>query len=83
MVARLLRPSPELVILTATLISACNALVALDIVRLSGVRLAVVNIGLACVLGIVARGLFPADPPAAVGASRPADEDVADRLAAP
>jgi ABC-type branched-subunit amino acid transport system permease subunit len=62
-IARWLRPSPELIILTATLISALNALVALDIVRLSGVHLAVVNIGLASVLGIVARGLFPAGPP--------------------
>ena len=56
------RPSPELIILTATLISTLNALVALDIVRLSGVHLAVVNIGLASVLGVVARGLVPSEP---------------------
>ena len=58
-----LRPSPELIILTVTVLSALNALVALDIVRLSGVHLAVVNIGLASVLGVVARGLVPAEPP--------------------
>src|SRR5215467_7152354 len=58
-----LRPSPELIILTATLISALNALVALDIVRLSGVHLAVINIGLASVLGVVARGLVATEPP--------------------
>jgi hypothetical protein len=62
-IARWCRPSPELIILTATLISALNALVALDIVRLSGVHLAVVNIGLASVLGVVARGLVPTEPP--------------------
>jgi hypothetical protein len=62
-IARWCRPSPELIILTATLISALNALVALDIVRLSGVHLAVVNIGLASVLGVVARGLVPSEPP--------------------
>jgi hypothetical protein len=62
-VARWCRPSPELIILTATLISALNALVALDIVRLSGVHLAVVNIALASVLGVVARGLVPTEPP--------------------
>jgi len=61
-IARWFRPSPELVILTATLISALNALIALDIVRLSGVHLAVVNIGLASVLGVIARGLVPAEP---------------------
>jgi hypothetical protein len=61
-IARWCRPSPELIILTATLISALNALVALDIVRLSGVHLAVVNIGLASVLGVVARGLLPSEP---------------------
>lgn len=57
------RPSPELIILTATLISALNALVALDLVRLSGVQLAVANIGLASVLGFVGRGLVPSEPP--------------------
>ena len=56
------RRAPELIILTATVISALNALVALEIVRLSAVHLAVVNIGLACVLGIVARGLVSAEP---------------------
>jgi hypothetical protein len=64
------RPSPELIILTATVISALNALVALDIVRLSGVHLAVVNIGLASVLGIVARGLVPSEPSDAFSADR-------------
>jgi hypothetical protein len=64
-IARWWRPSPELIILTATAISALNALVALDIVRLSGVHLAVVNIGLASVLGVVARGLVASEPPAA------------------
>ncbi|HYW23909.1 MAG TPA: hypothetical protein VE953_07060 [Terriglobales bacterium] len=62
-IARWCRPSPQLIILTATLISALNALVALDLVRLSGVHLAVINIGLASVLGVVARGLVPSDPP--------------------
>lgn len=54
--------APELIILTATVISALNALAALEIVRLSAVHLAVANIGLACVLGIVARGLVSAEP---------------------
>ena len=62
-IARWCRPSPELIILTATVISAVNALVALDVVRLSGIHLAVINIGLASVLGIVARGLVPSEPP--------------------
>lgn len=62
-IARWCRPSPELIILTATVISAVNALVALGVVRLSGIHLAVINIGLASVLGIVARGLVPSEPP--------------------
>lgn len=62
-IARWCRPSPELIILTATVISAVNALVALQIVRLSGIHLAVINIGLASVLGVVARGLVPSEPP--------------------
>lgn len=62
-IARWCQPSPEQVILTATVISALNALVALGIVPLSGVHLAVINIGLATVLGLVARGLLPAEPP--------------------
>lgn len=57
------RSSPELILLTATLISALNALAALDLVRPSGVHLAVANIGLASVLGLVARGLVPSEPP--------------------
>lgn len=56
------RPSPELIILTATVISALNALVALEIVRLPAIHLAVLNIGLASVLGVVARGLVPSEP---------------------
>lgn len=64
---RSIRPSPELVILIATAISALNALVALDILRLGPVHLAVANVGLATVLGFVGRGLLPrvpADTPA-------------------
>ena len=62
-IARGFRPSPELIILTATVISVLNALVALDLVRLSGVHLAVANIGLASVLGFVGRGLVRLEPP--------------------
>jgi hypothetical protein len=62
-IARWCQPSPELILLTATVISATNALVALGIVPLAGVHLAVVNIGLATVLGLVARGLLPDEPP--------------------
>ena len=63
MISRLFRPA-ELIIVTATAISAINALVVLDIVHLTSVHLAVINIGLACILGLVARGLVPAAPPA-------------------
>jgi hypothetical protein len=69
-IARGFRPSPELVILTATLISALNALVALDLVRLSGVHLAVANIGLASVLGFIGRGLVRTEPPDPLSAPR-------------
>jgi hypothetical protein len=62
-IARGFRPSPQLIILTATVISALNALFALDLVRLSGVHLAVANIGLASVLGVVGRGLVHSEPP--------------------
>jgi hypothetical protein len=61
-IVRWWRPSPELIILTATVLSALNALVALGILPLAGVHLAVVNVGLASVLGLVARGLLPAEP---------------------
>lgn len=57
--ARLFRPSAELIILTSTLLSAVNGLVVLDIVRLASEHLAIINIGLASVLGLVARGLVP------------------------
>ncbi len=57
------RTCPELIVLTATVISAVNALVALGLVHLAGEYLAVINIGLASVLGVVARGLVPAEPP--------------------
>jgi hypothetical protein len=70
-IARWCRPSPELIILTATVISALNALVALGIVPLSGAHLAVANIGLASVLGVVARGLVGSEPPP-LPAPRPA-----------
>ena len=69
-----LRPSPELIILTATLISVLNALVALDLVRLSGVHLAVANIGLASVLGFVGRGLVRSAPPDPLPAPRRAQQ---------
>ena len=72
--ARGLRPSPELIILTATLISVLNALVALDLVRLSGVHLAVANIGLASVLGFVGRGLVRSAPPDPLPAPRRAQQ---------
>jgi hypothetical protein len=62
------RACPELILLTATLISAVNALVALGLVHLASVHLAVVNIALASVLGVVARGLVPAEPPNATPA---------------
>jgi hypothetical protein len=65
MLARLFRPSAELIVLTATLLSAVNALVVLDIVHLASAHLAIINIGLASVLGLVARGLVPTAPPAA------------------
>jgi hypothetical protein len=73
-IARWCRPSPELILLTAAVISAFNALAALDIVRIAGVQLAVINIGLACVLGVVARGLLPAEPPDPRPASRRAQQ---------
>jgi hypothetical protein len=73
-IARGFRPSPELVILTATLISALNALVALDLVRLSGVPLAVANIGLASVLGFIGRGLVRTEPPDSMSAPRRAQQ---------
>jgi hypothetical protein len=65
MLTRLLRPSPELIALTATALSAVNALVVLDLVHLASAHLAIVNVGLASVLGLTARGMLPAPPPAA------------------
>jgi hypothetical protein len=62
--SRLGTASPQLVVLTATAISAVNVLIALGLVHLATVHLAVVNIALASVLGVVARGLVPAEPPA-------------------
>jgi hypothetical protein len=68
-IARWCRPSPEQILLIATAISALNALAALGIVRLSAVQLAVANIGLACALAVVARGLLPSAPPDPLPAS--------------
>jgi hypothetical protein len=70
MFARWLRAAPELILLTATLLSALNALVALDILHLDGLHLAVANIGLASVIGIVARGLVPSEPGESSSAER-------------
>jgi hypothetical protein len=60
MLTRLFRPSPELIVLTATALSAVNALVVLDIVHLASAHLAIVNVGLASVLGLTGRGMLPA-----------------------
>ena len=68
-IARGCQPSPELILLIATAISALNALAALRIVHLSGVQLAVANIGLASALAVVARGLLPSPPPDPLPAS--------------
>jgi hypothetical protein len=65
MLSRLFRPSGELIVLTATVLSAVNALVVLEIVHMASAHLAIINIGLASVLGFVARGLVPPEPPAA------------------
>jgi hypothetical protein len=65
MLSRLYRPSAELIVLTATALSVVNALVVLDIVHMTSAHLAIINIGLASVLGIVARGLVPSEPPEA------------------
>jgi hypothetical protein len=62
MLTRPFRPSAELVVVTATALSAVNGLVVLDIVHLASAHLAIINIGLASVLGLVARGLLPAEP---------------------
>lgn len=74
MIARWRLPSPEVVIVTATLTSAFNALVALGIVHLSSAHLAVVNIGLASVLGLAARRLVPAQPSGAGPAGCPTQQ---------
>ena len=70
-IAGWLRPSPELILLIATAISGFNALVAVGVLHLGAVHLAVVNVGFAFALGVVARGLVPAEPPAP--ADGPAD----------
>ena len=59
---RLARVCPELVVLTATAISAVNVLVVLGVVHVASLHLAFVNVGLASVLGLVARGLLPSEP---------------------
>ena len=64
MFSRLFRPA-ELIVLTATAVSGINALVVLDVIRLTSVHLAIINIGLACVIGLAARGLVPEAPPIA------------------
>jgi hypothetical protein len=56
---------PELVVLTATAISAVNVLVVVGLVHLASLHLAVINVGLASVLGLIARELIPAEPPGA------------------
>ena len=65
---RLRRPRPQLILLTVTLISAVNALVALGLVQIASMHLAVINVALASVLGVVARGLVPVEPPTAAQA---------------
>ncbi len=65
---RSVRACPELILLTATVISAANALVVLGLVHLASVHLAVVNVALASVLGVAGRGLVPAEPPTATRA---------------
>jgi hypothetical protein len=57
----LTRACPELVVLTATAISAVNVVVALGLVHLASLHLAVINVGLASVLGLIARELVPAE----------------------
>lgn len=54
------RSSPELILVTAAVISAVNVLVVLDVVRLASAHLGTVNIGLAGVLALLARGLVQA-----------------------
>jgi hypothetical protein len=74
--ARFSRASAEAVAVTAAVISVVNVLVALGLVHLASAHLAVVNIGLASVLGVVVRRLLPADAPRsqAEGQARPTAE---------
>jgi hypothetical protein len=53
---------PELVVLTATAISAVNVLVVLGVLHVAILHLAVINVGLASVLGLIARDLVPSEP---------------------
>jgi hypothetical protein len=62
MSSRLPRARPELVVLTATAISAVNILVVLGLVHVASAHLAVINVGLACVIGLLARELVPSEP---------------------
>ncbi len=65
------RACPRLILLTATVISAVNVLVVLGLVHPASVHLAVVNVALASVLAVAARGLVPSEPPTANPADGP------------
>jgi hypothetical protein len=75
---RLARAHPELILLTSTAISAVNVLVALGVVHMGSVPLAVSNVGLASVIGILARELVPAEPASAAPADGRAHEPLGD-----
>lgn len=75
---RLARAHPELILLTAAAISAVNVLVALGMVHVGSVPLAVVNVSLASVIGILARELVPAEPSSAAPSEVRAHEPLGD-----
>jgi hypothetical protein len=75
---RLARAHPELILLAAAAISAVNVLVALGLVHMGSVPLAVINVGLASVIGILARELVPAELPKAAPAEGRAHEPLGD-----
>jgi hypothetical protein len=74
----LARAHPELILLTATAISAVNVLVALGVAHVGSVPLAVINVSLASVIGILARELVPTEPPSAAPAEGRAHEPLGD-----